>query len=463
MAVHRERVQGKIDEMKVDYYTRPILDNSDGDWDCCNPVDSSTGLMYDPGVSLNEGASKNPDWYDLLQKFVHHGFDSALRGSSPKDHPIILAERSYNPPPTRQQTLECLFEELEVPAAFLSKDAVLSCYGTGRTSATVIDMGYSGATIVPVVDGFVESKGIRRNPGASLRSVDEHILNSLDKLYTNKKRQKGVTAVPTRYEVLDFPKRTSTIHGAARLYIAEECRLSGSGVSVNTAPTSTTTFHAPSIPFELPDGTMVDVPSADRFKAANIIFGNDGEAVVEFTKTKLQEYIQAASLLESNLDSKQLADESVGMLGQKNRPKKIAARRSARSWQKASSTYLTELVENQLTSATVASMVCDAAYRCDRDQQGVLLGNVVVGGGGSCIGPTDQAVPDFVKDGVEALIHQHTPGWRVKVLTPGMQERSVLAWLGGSILGSLGSFHELWISKAEYEEWGSAIVNRKCP
>jgi actin-related protein len=72
-------------------------------------------------------------------------------------------------------------------------------------------------------------------------------------------------------------------------------------------------------------------------------------------------------------------------------------------------------------------------------------------------------VPDQIKESVEAIIHQHTPGWRVKVLAPGIQERAILSWLGGSILGSLGSFHEMWITKAEYDEWGSSIVNRKCP
>ena len=108
-------------------------------------------------------------------------------------------------------------------------------------------------------------------------------------------------------------------------------------------------------------------------------------------------------------------------------------------------------------------MVCDAAYRCERDQQVPLLGNVIVSGGGACLGPTEQAVPDAVKESLEAIIHQHTPAWRVKVLTPSMAERPLLPWMGGSILASLGSFHEMWITKAEYEEWGSAIVNRKCP
>jgi actin-related protein len=143
--------------------------------------------------------------------------------------------------------------------------------------------------------------------------------------------------------------------------------------------------------------------------------------------------------------------------------KSTAVRFDNRVLQRACSSYLQAHMEQQLTASPVASMVCDAAFRCDRDQQASVLGNVVLCGGGACIGPTDQAVPDLLREQIEAVIHTHTPGWRVKVLSPGMQERAVCSWLGGSILGSLGTFHDMWITKAEYEEWGSAIVNRKCP
>jgi len=30
------------------------------------------------------------------------------------------------------------------------------------------------------------------------------------------------------------------------------------------------------------------------------------------------------------------------------------------------------------------------------------------------------------------------------------------------VLGSLGSFHQMWVSKAEYEEIGSLIVEKRC-
>ena len=117
----------------------------------------------------------------------------------------------------------------------------------------------------------------------------------------------------------------------------------------------------------------------------------------------------------------------------------------------------------ELTSASLPTMVCDAAFKCDRDQQAQLLGNVVLAGGGACLGPNDSSFPDRLRDEVEAIIHTHTPGWRVKVLSPDRRERSYCSWLGGSIMASIGMFHDFWITRKEYDEYGPAIVNRKCP
>lgn len=42
-------------------------------------------------------------------------------------------------------------------------------------------------------------------------------------------------------------------------------------------------------------------------------------------------------------------------------------------------------------------------------------------------------------------------------------ERRFATWIGGSILASLGSFQQLWMSKQEYEEHGANLIQRKCP
>ncbi|GMI19574.1 hypothetical protein TeGR_g3244 [Tetraparma gracilis] len=87
------------------------------------------------------------------------------------------------------------------------------------------------------------------------------------------------------------------------------------------------------------------------------------------------------------------------------------------------------------------------------------MSTVVLGGGGLC----DEGAAERLRIEVEGIVHTHTPGWRTKVLAPARAERRVQAWLGGSILGSLVSFQENWVTKREYEEHGSAVVNRKCP
>jgi len=99
----------------------------------------------------------------------------------------------------------------------------------------------------------------------------------------------------------------------------------------------------------------------------------------------------------------------------------------------------------ELTSSTIPSMVCDSAFKCDRDQQAQLLGNVVLCGGGACLSKTavlssssadyqyGNSMTERIREEVEAIVHTHTPGWRVKVLSPGLTERAVCSWLGGSI------------------------------
>jgi actin-related protein len=353
--------------------------------------------------------------------------------------------------------------------------------------------------------------------------MDTLILEHLDKLHPDGKVQPAYRVVRDKGLVLDPastttsttatpvlpPRRLEAIHVAALLQVAQECREMGAGAAVNSTGTAgaTTAFSVPVVSFELPDGTVVDVPSVSRFAASDLILSDNEEStkrregLLEEQREKLGEYIATALMEETNGDddddndgdngdvnmnddveekysdaaavgiSKRRTKQGQGTSGNSNSKSKKAAvpnnnsnkAFSNRNLQKACVSYLKTLKSDQLTASPVANMICDAAYRCDRDQQAALLGNVVLTGGGSCLGPTEQAVPDYLREKVEAIIHTHTPGWRVKVLAPGMQERSVGSWLGGSILGSLGTFHDMWITKAEYEEWGPAIVNRKCP
>jgi actin-related protein len=49
---------------------------------------------------------------------------------------------------------------------------------------------------------------------------------------------------------------------------------------------------------------------------------------------------------------------------------------------------------------------------------------------------------------------------KIKVVAP--PERKYSVWIGGSILASLSTFQQMWISKEEYDESGPSIVHRNC-
>eukprot|EP01051_Picozoa_sp_SAG22_P013005 SAG22_NODE_1410_length_4481_cov_10.703788_2_plen_118_part_00 len=54
-------------------------------------------------------------------------------------------------------------------------------------------------------------------------------------------------------------------------------------------------------------------------------------------------------------------------------------------------------------------------------------------------------------------------GLKVKVHVPRSNiEQHHSAWVGGSILASLGTFGQMWVSKEQYREFGSALVHRMC-
>ncbi|CAI5449249.1 unnamed protein product [Caenorhabditis angaria] len=105
---------------------------------------------------------------------------------------------------------------------------------------------------------------------------------------------------------------------------------------------------------------------------------------------------------------------------------------------------------------TVAQMAASSASLTDIDMRPTLFSNVTVTGGNSLIlGFTERLNND--------LAHKCPPTIKLRVsAAPLTTERKFGAWIGGSILGSLGTFQQMWLSKAEFDETGRSIVD-KCP
>ena len=109
----------------------------------------------------------------------------------------------------------------------------------------------------------------------------------------------------------------------------------------------------------------------------------------------------------------------------------------------------------------VISLVCfvaaTSAGMCDGDIRPALYSSVVLTGGNSLVqGFSDRLSRD---------LSSRTPGsLRLKMIAAnGTVERRFGAWVGGSILASIGTFQQMWMSMQEYQEAGKAQIDRKCP
>ena len=63
-------------------------------------------------------------------------------------------------------------------------------------------------------------------------------------------------------------------------------------------------------------------------------------------------------------------------------------------------------------------------------------------------------------DRMQRELQMVAPATTVKIVAPSDRKYSV--WLGGSILASLSSFSDMWITQKEYNEYGPLIVHEKC-
>ncbi len=101
----------------------------------------------------------------------------------------------------------------------------------------------------------------------------------------------------------------------------------------------------------------------------------------------------------------------------------------------------------------IGEATLETIMRCDVDIRKELFRNIVLSGGNTMI-------PGFGERVAKELTGLAPSTMEIKVVAP--PERQLSAWIGGSMLASLSTFKQMWISKAEYDESGPSIVQRKC-
>jgi centractin len=163
-----------------------------------------------------------------------------------EEHPVLLTEAPLNPRKNREKAAEIFFETFGCPALFVSAQAILSLYASGRTTGVVLDAGDGVTHAVPVYEGFALPHAVMRSDVAG-RDVTEHLMLQL--------RRTGHVF------------HTSAEREVVRQIKEKECYVSLNPQKENLEHDKASAQHQ----FRLPDGNTIALGS-ERFRAPEILF-----------------------------------------------------------------------------------------------------------------------------------------------------------------------------------------------
>lgn len=315
------------------------------------------------------------------------------------EHPILFSEPSHHNKENRMKLVEMMFEKYSLPALFICKSAVLSAFSAGRSTCLVFDSGHNTTTAVPVHDGYALQKSMLKFEVAG-NYMTKKLLDLTEK-------QKGIPIVP-HYK---FTK--------------------------NKVEDNFVTEYIENVIADYSYENYWKSEIARDMKETCLAFNEEPLNLSAQTKDKVEFMPSNTQPIGYELpDGKyvELGEERVTIPERLFYPNK-----------------------NFPGFNGYHQMIIDAINKGDIDIRKELFANILVCGGNTLF----SGFPEHLQ---KQLYNSSSQALKIKVIThPSPTERKFSSYIGGSILSSLGTFHQIWMSKQEYEEHGAMIIERKCP
>lgn len=191
------------------------------------------------------------DWNDM-ELIWHYIYSKEQLQTFAEEHPVLITESPSNPRRNRERTAEILFETFNVPALFMSMQAVLSLYASGRTTGVVLDSGDGITQAVPIYEGFALPFSIVRTDVAG-RDITKFLKFLI--------RKEGLLLNTTaEFEVVKKLKEQACYVTSSPLRALDDLAAAGDSERMS---------------YTLPDGQSIEIGTSSRIKAPEILFRPD--------------------------------------------------------------------------------------------------------------------------------------------------------------------------------------------
>ncbi|KAG4302349.1 hypothetical protein PCANB_001326 [Pneumocystis canis] len=338
--------------------------------------------------------------WDTAVQIWSYALQTNLR-VDPTEHPLLVTEPSWNPTKNREKTMEIVFEKFGSPAFYLAKNAVCASFANGKSTALILDVGAQVASVTPIYDGLVLKRGVIK------QNLAGNYLTAQARAYFSRA---NIPIIPHYMVKRKFPVDANA-SSRAELRKFSDIHNSFHVFQQNRVMQE----FKESICQVFERSLSESIPSSRPPKTFE--FPDGYNLLIDIDRYKIPEVLFNPSFL---------VTESPELMPPEN-------------------------------SVSLAQLLYNSSMACDTDIRATLLGNIIITGGTSLI----QGFSDRVLAELQIL----APGSRIKINAPGNTvERKYASWLGGSILASLGTFHQLWISKKEYDEEGDRVllIEKRC-
>ncbi|KAF7562958.1 hypothetical protein G7046_g1146 [Stylonectria norvegica] len=324
-----------------------------------------------------------------------------------QENPVLMTEAAWNTPKAREKAIEIIMESWGCPAFWLSRTPVLAAFAAGKATGLVIDVGGANTSVTAIHDGMVLKRSIQKSPVGGLW-LSGQIRNMWE---TSEPKVE-----PTPWFMIENKSPVDAL-------TAPQVRLRKYPYSIHD---TFKTYEEERVLTEFKESVVEVWRGPGRFN----IPGNE-----DFVKT------QPGRVFEMPDGYNQMWREQ-------------RFRATEGMWDETAG-YAVPEAERLTKSQTIPELIRASLGAVDVDLRGNLLANVVVTGSTTLI--------NGFNDRLHAELTVMYPGLKIKIHAAGLtSERRFGAWIGGSILASLGTFHQMWISRKEYEENGPGVVEKRC-